>query len=75
MDLPMAELIKLAAKMASVMHEEQLTLTLSGAPGDSIDQPPMYYSQPVLLIQPALLPITWICRSLFQNLDCRILEF
>ena len=60
MALPMVELIKLA-KMVGVMHR-QITLTLSGAPGDCIDQLPMYHSEPVLLICPVLLPNTWICR-------------
>ena len=40
--------------------------TLSGAPGDSY---------PVLLLRRVLLPITWIYRILFQNLDCHILGF
>ena len=36
----------------------QITLTLSGAPGDYIDQQPMYHSYLALLIHLVFLPIT-----------------
>ena len=39
----MTKLLKLT-KMAGVMHEAKITLTLSGAPGDCIDSLPMYHS-------------------------------
>ena len=42
MDLPMAELTKLAKMTVSCMR--QITLTLSGAPSDYIDYLPMYHS-------------------------------
>ena len=35
----------------------QITPVLSGAPGDCIDQLPMYHLLPVLLIRPTLLPL------------------
>ena len=55
----------------------QITLTLSRAPGDYIDQLPMYHLWPVLLICFVLLPLTWNCQnfSFIYDMDCHILEF
>ena len=55
----------------------QVTLTLSGAPGDCIDWLPMYHSYPVLLIclvffYPLLGVVEFLV--LFYNLECRMLE-
>ena len=71
MDLPMAELIKLA-KMVGVMYEADRAYSIWNTQSlrrFALDVPF------TLLIRLVLLPITWICRILFYNLDCSNLQF
>ena len=63
--------------MAELMSQDgasrmgQITLTLCGVPGDSIDSYRCTIDSLCLLIY---FPTTWICRIFLKNLDFRIFE-
>ena len=75
MDMPMAELLKLA-KIAGVMHEADHAYSIRSSwrlHQLATDVPFIAY----VINSPCTFRITWICRILFlfYNLDCRTLEF